>query len=330
MLAHGSGGTQTRDLIHNVFAKHFSNAALDVMGDSALIEIDRARLAFTTDSYIVKPIEFPGGGIGRLAVCGTINDLAVAGAKPLYISAGFIIEEGFEIPLLERIVARMASIAKEAGVAIVTGDTKVVEKGGADGIFINTAGVGEVISANPILASRIKPGDAIIINGPIADHGMAIMAAREGLNLKSTIESDCAPLNELVEKLVSAIPDTRFMRDATRGGLGAVLCEAAEGQNFGIEIDERRIPLNEGTLAACEILGIDPIYVANEGKLVAFVPEKSAETALATIRSHTFGKEASIIGHVTEENTGKVTMKTSVGSRRLIVMPSGDQLPRIC
>lgn len=329
-MAHGSGGTQSRDLFRRIFLSHFSNPALKVMGDSAIVEIPRAYLAFTTDAYVVKPLFFPGGNIGKLAACGTINDLAVSGAKPLYLSASFILEEGLEIDLLKEIVASMAAVAREAGIRVVAGDTKVVEKGGCDGVFITTTGIGQVFAKQPMLASRIEPGDAILINGEIADHGMAIMSAREGLSLKTSIESDCAPLHSLAEHLIAAVPDTRFMRDATRGGLATVLCEAVDERPFGIEIDEGRIPLNEGTAAACELLGIDPLYVANEGKLVAVVPGNDAETALAALQAHPLGRGASIIGRVTEDDAGKVSLVTSIGSKRLVAMLSGEQLPRIC
>lgn len=330
LLAHGSGGTQSRDLIRTLFVRHFSNPALDAMGDSAIVDISRPQLAFTTDAFVVKPLFFPGGDIGKLAVCGTVNDLAVAGARPLSLTASFIIEEGIERELLERIVASMAATAREAGVPIVAGDTKVVERGGADGLFITTSGIGTLFALQPLAPSRIEPGDAILINGPIADHGMAIMAAREGLSLDTQIRSDCAPLAGLAETLAAAVPDIRFMRDATRGGLAAVLSEAAEGQRFGIAIDEARIPLREGTAAACELLGIDPLHVANEGKLVAVVPGNQATIALAAMRSHPLGRESTLIGRATTADAGRVVLATAVGTKRLVAMPSGELLPRIC
>lgn len=330
MMSHGSGGLKSHELIRDMFVCHFSNPALKQMGDSAIVEIPRAYLAFTTDSYVVKPLFFPGGNIGKLAVCGTVNDLAVAGARPIYMSAGFIIEEGLEIATLKEIVAAMAAAAREAGVSIVAGDTKVAEHGKCDGIFITTAGIGEIFAKHPMIPSRIEPGDVILINGTIADHGMAVMCAREGLSIKTAIESDCAPLARLAEHLLAAVPETRFMRDATRGGLATVLCEAAHEHTFGIEIDEASIPISEGTSAACEILGIDPLYVANEGKFVAFVPGKDAELALAAMQAHPLGRHASVIGRATAGNPGKVILTTSIGSRRQIAMLSGDQLPRIC
>lgn len=330
LMAHGSGGVQSRELVRDLFAKRFANPALDAMGDAAIIEIPRSRLAFTTDAFVVKPLFFPGGDIGKLAVCGTVNDLAVAGARPRYLTASFIIEEGFELALLERIVDSMAATAREADVTIVAGDTKIVGRGSCDGLFITTAGVGELFVQEPMSPRRIEPGDAVLLNGPIADHGMAIMAAREELSLSTDIASDCAPLASLAESLAAAAPGIRFMRDATRGGLAAVLNETVEGQRFGIEIDETTIPLAEGTAAACELLGIDPLAVANEGKLVAVVPASVATLALTAMQTHPLGRQAAIIGRATAEDAGRVTLVTTVGTKRLVAMPSGEQLPRIC
>ena len=330
LLAHGAGGKQSRDLVSEIFAKHFSNPTLDAMGDAGVVEMPSNKIAMTTDGYVVKPIFFPGGDIGKLAICGTVNDLAVSGAKPRYITAGFVIEEGFSLNELETIASSMAKAAEEAGVTIVAGDTKVVARGDCEGVFITTAGVGEIVSTEPITPDRIQPGDAVIINGSIADHGMAIMAARKDLSLAAPIVSDCASLNGLTSALMKAIPGTRFMRDATRGGLAAVLCEACEGQNFGIEIVEDSIPLNEATAATCEILGIDPLHVANEGKLIAFVPADSAELAVETLKKHPTGTGATIIGTITDSDEGRVRLTTAVGTHRLITMPTGDLLPRIC
>lgn len=330
LLSHGGGGIQSRELVRTVFETRFRNRALSAMGDSAIVEIPRSKLAFTTDAFVVRPLFFPGGDIGKLAVCGTVNDLAVAGARPLYLSAGFIIEEGLAFSVLERIAESMASAAREAGVVIVAGDTKVVERGKCDGIFVTTSGIGEVFVKQPMTPSRIEAGDWVIINGPIADHGMAIMTAREGLKIGAEIESDCAPLQTLAEGLCRAAPGIRFMRDATRGGLAAVLNEACEGQGFGIEIEEEAILVNDGTMAACELLGIDPLHVANEGKLVAVVPPGSQDAALAAMRSNTFGKRASVIGRVISDNKGRVVLKTQIGTRRIVAMPSGELLPRIC
>jgi hydrogenase expression/formation protein HypE len=330
LLAHGAGGKQSRDLVNEIFAKHFSNPTLDAMGDAGVVEMPGDKIAMTTDGYVVKPIFFPGGNIGKLAICGTVNDLAVSGAKPRYITAGFVIEEGFPLRELEEITSTMAKAAKEAGVAIIAGDTKVVARGDCEGVFITTAGIGEIVSTEPITPDRIQPGDAIIINGSIADHGMAIMAARKNLSLSAPIVSDCASLGGLTSALMDAIPETRFMRDATRGGLAAVLCEACEGQKFGIEISEDSIPLNEATAATCEILGIDPLHVANEGKLIAFVPGDRAELALETLKKNPAGRGSAIIGVVTKSDPGRVKLATTIGTHRLISMPTGDLLPRIC
>jgi hydrogenase expression/formation protein HypE len=330
LLAHGGGGIKTQELIQHIFKKHFSNPQLDALGDAAYIHAPKEALAMTTDGYVVKPLFFPGGNIGKLAMCGTINDLAVSGARPMYITASFFIEEGFALKTLEKIVISMADIMQVSGVQIVAGDTKVVEHGKCDGVFICTSGVGRLFVKEPLSPSRIQPGDAIIINGPIADHGMAIMAAREGLSLTSTIESDSAPLHTLVELLVSLIPDTHFMRDCTRGGLATVLCEACENMPFGIDLIEEQIPLNEGTAAACEILGLDPLYVANEGKFIAIIPGEVGEMAVEIMRTSPLGRHAALIGHVSESHPGKVAMETTIGSQRQIPMKAGDQLPRIC
>jgi hydrogenase expression/formation protein HypE len=329
-MAHGSGGSKGQELIREVFAAEFSNPMLDEFGDSAIVEIPRSRLAYTTDSYVVKPIFFPGGDIGKLAVCGTVNDLAAAGARALYITAGFMIEEGFPIDDLKRIASSMAATAKRCGVHIVAGDTKVVERGGLDGIFINTSGIGVLFVDKPITRHRIAPGDSVLISGYIGDHGIAIMSSREGLSMETAIESDCAPLTGLVEHLAASVPDIKFLRDPTRGGLATVLCEAAQDAGFGIEIAEDKIPIRDGTRAACEILGIDPLYVANEGKMVAVVPGDRAALALAAMQAHPLGRDASIIGSAVKEHAGEVSLITAIGTRRLIVMQSGEQLPRIC
>ena len=330
LMAHGGGGTQSRELIRDIFARHFKNPMLDAMGDAAIVEIPRARLAFTTDAFVVKPMRFPGGDIGKLAICGTVNDLAASGARARYISASFIIEEGTPLALADEIASSMAASARDAGAMVVAGDTKVVERGKCDGIFISTSGIGELFTAHPMSPARIAQGDAILINGPIADHGMAIMAARAELSLETRIESDCAPLGTLAESLAAAVPEIRFMRDATRGGIAALLNEAAERQTFGIEIDATAIPMNEGTAAACEILGIDPLTVANEGKLVAFVPHEKASIALLAMQGHPLGRRAAIIGRATADDAGRVTIATEIGTRRILPMPSGEMLPRIC
>lgn len=335
LLDHGSGGKLSRELVDDLFVRHFSNPALTPLGDAALLEPVSGTPAFTTDSYVVSPIFFPGGNIGKLAVCGTVNDLAVCGAQPLYLSAGFIIEEGLPFDELERIVSTMAAEARACGVKIVTGDTKVVEKGACDKLFINTAGIGVIDARFTGISSGrdIRSGDKILINGCIADHGMTILGRRNELDFSSPIESDCAALNGLIAKLLAAGPEetpVRFMRDATRGGVATVLCEIAEQQQIGIQLDESAIPVREAVSGLCELLGFDPLYVANEGKVVTIVAAEEADTILAEMRAHPLGRDSSIIGEVVEEHPGTVVMDTAVGGRRIVDMLSGAQLPRIC
>ena len=335
LLDHGSGGKLSHQLIDELFVRCFSNPTLEVMGDSALLDSGSGQLAFTTDSYVVNPIFFPGGNIGKLAVCGTVNDLAVSGARPLYLSAGFIIEEGLPFADLEKIVATMAAEALDCGVKIVTGDTKVVEKGACDKLFINTAGIG-VIDArfNGIGSGRdIQVGDKILINGCVADHGMAILGKRNELDFSTTIKSDCAALNGLISgmlNLKSESPPVHFMRDATRGGIATVLCEIAEQKQLGIRLDERSIPLRESVRGLCELLGFDPLYVANEGKVVAIVAGDEIESILAALRHHPLGQNSAVIGEVVAEHPGTVVLQTEVGGSRIVDMLSGAQLPRIC
>ncbi|MFH2141228.1 MAG: hydrogenase expression/formation protein HypE [Bacteroidota bacterium] len=333
LLGHGSGGKLTHDLIKNIFIKSFNNDILNVQGDSSVFNIKNVNnIAFTTDSYVVDPIFFPGGDIGKLAVCGTVNDLAVSGAKPLYLSAAFIIEEGFPIDSLETIVESMVCEAKNAGISIVTGDTKVVNKGKCDKIFINTAGIG-IIDTNKIHISKgqnIKPGDKIIINGTIGDHGMTIMKAREFESFNIDTKSDCACLNSLIDEVLKISDKVNFMRDATRGGLASVLCEIVENKNYGISIDENNIKITEGVSGMCEILGLDPIYVANEGKVVIIVGKEDADNVLNVMQKHDLGMESSIIGEITEQYPGKCWMNTEIGGKRIIDMLAGEQLPRIC
>jgi len=330
LLAHGGGGTLSHQLISKMFFPQFDNELLNEQHDSAIFNIDNSRLAFTTDSYVVQPIFFPGGDIGELAVNGTINDLTVAGAHPLYISAGFIIEEGFAMEDLWKIVLSMKRAANDAGVNIVTGDTKVVDKGKGDKIFINTSGIGLISKGINISPKRCVPGDKIILSGRIADHGIAIMSAREGLEFDTTLESDTAPLNKLFEKMERFGDGIHVMRDPTRGGLASSLNEIADTANIGISIDENKIPISEEVKGACEILGLDPLYIANEGKMIAIVSEDVADELLNEIRNHSLGSEAEIIGKVTSNNPGTVIMKTSIGSKRIVDMISGEQLPRIC
>lgn len=332
LLGHGSGGRLSHNLIKDVFVKHFDNPLLQKQTDAALLKIESSHIAFTTDSYVVDPIFFPGGNIGKIAVCGTVNDLAVAGAIPEYLSAGFIIEEGFPLQDLELIVKSMATEAEKAGVHIVTGDTKVVNKGLCDKLFINTSGVGRIEKKYTGISegTHIKAGDKIIINGTVADHGMCIMAVRNFGNFKSNITSDCAPLNKMIRKVLDNNIRVRFMRDATRGGIATVFCELAENNNLGIEIDESMVPINENVRGMCELLGFDPFYVANEGKVIFVVDKNDADKALALLKKDPFGKNASIIGEVVDAHHGKTVLKTEIGGKRIIDMLGGEQLPRIC
>lgn len=334
-LAHGGGGKAMRDLIDDVFVSAFDNPALAPLEDQARFNLaDLARygdrLAFTSDSFVVEPLEFPGGDIGKLAICGTVNDLAVGGAKPLYLSCSVIIEEGVEVAFLRKIARSMAETAAAAGVFIVTGDTKVVTRGACDKLFINTAGIGVIRSGMDLGAHRAEAGDAILVNGRLGDHGAAILAARGDLRLETLIESDCAPLNSLIDALIAACPQVKFMRDATRGGLATVLNEIAEASGAGIEIDERRTPLREDVKGFCEILGLDPLYLANEGKIVVVVPGHLAETARAAMAAHPLGRDSAIIGHVLQGPAGRVVMQTHFGGKRIVDMLVGEQLPRIC
>jgi len=331
LLAHGSGGVLSHELIRDVFARHFDNPLLNKMGDAAVLpDLPPGRVALTTDSYVVQPLFFPGGDIGKLAVCGTVNDLAVAGATPLYLTAGFILEEGLPLETLERIVVSMAKTARTAGVQIVTGDTKVVDRGAADGVFINTAGVGVVPPGVDLGPETLRPGDVLLVNGTIGDHGMAVMMQREGLAFASSLESDCAPLNDLIAAVLAAVPGkVRCMRDPTRGGLVTVLNEWVDA-GTGIEIEEDAIPVRDEVRAVCEFLGLDPLYAANEGKIVMAVDAVAAETVLAVLRQHPLGRKAAMIGRVTTEHPTRVILHTPYGARRIVQMLTGAQLPRIC
>jgi hydrogenase expression/formation protein HypE len=329
-LSHGSGGVQTNKLINELFLKFFNNDILNQMNDAAHIDIDFKKLAFTTDSFVVNPIFFSGGNIGKLAVCGTVNDLAVSGAKPLYLTNAFIIEEGFSIKKLEEIVKSMAEEANNAGVKIVAGDTKVVEKGNVDGIFINTSGIGEIYENVNINCANAREGDVVIINGTLGDHGMTIMCERNKLGFEGNLKSDCACLNSLVDLMLKAYKGIHVIRDATRGGIAAVLNEISEFSNVTIALEESNLPIKEEVKGVTEMLGLDPLYIANEGKLCAFVPKLYAEKVLNAMRKHPLGSQATIIGKVTEEWGGKVYLNTVVGGKRLVDMPSGIQLPRIC
>lgn len=330
LIAHGGGGTLTHQLISKIFLNQFGNEYLNKLHDGAILEINGTKFAFTTDSYVVSPIFFSGGNIGELAINGTVNDLTCCGAKPLFISVGFIIEEGFEIEDLWKIVLSMREAAEKANVLIVTGDTKVVEKGKGDKIFINTSGIGIVYDGLEISPEKCKVGDVIILNGKIAEHGIAIMSEREGLEFETKIQSDTAPLNGLVEEVLKVSKNISVMRDPTRGGLASALNEIASSSNVKIEIYEESIPISEEVMGACEILGLDPLYIANEGKILIFADEQDAEKILTVMKNHPYGKDSRIIGRVVEKGTPLVTMKTLIGSTRIVDMISGEQLPRIC
>jgi len=330
LLGHGSGGHLTHELIESIFLKHFNNPTLNLLSDAALLATEKGKIAFTTDSFVVDPLFFPGGDIGKLAIAGTVNDLAVQGARPAFLSVGFILEEGLSMETLENVVRSMAEEATKAGIQIVTGDTKVVERGKCDKIFINTSGIGsfdENFSALGI--EHIKTGDKILINGSIGDHGMAVMSARNQLNISTNVESDCTSLNGLIDSLNEFKSQIRFMRDATRGGLATVSSELCKHQDFGIKLFDK-IPVNEGVRGICELLGFDPLYVANEGKVVMVVAEKIADKVLDTLKNHELGKVAAIIGEITSSHAGKCFLETQIGGNRIVDMLAGEQLPRIC
>jgi len=329
LLAHGSGGKMSHDLVQNDFLPILSNPILNKLDDSAVFEFS-GHLAFTTDSYVVSPIFFPGGDIGKLAVCGTVNDLAMSGARPLYLSLSVIVEEGFSLDELETILRSVKAAAEQAGVSIITGDTKVVNRGQADRLFINTSGIGIIAAGIDISGANARTGDKVILSGTIGDHGIAIMTQREGLKFEVPVESDCAPLNALVAQMLETSPDIHCLRDPTRGGLASTLNEFARQSQAGIVIQEDKIPIKEGVRAVCELLGFDPLYVANEGKLVAIVKPGDADKVLAQMKQNSYGRDASIIGEVTGNHPGRVVMKTILGPSRVIDMLSGELLPRIC
>jgi hydrogenase expression/formation protein HypE len=333
LLGHGSGGKLTRDLIRDLFLPAFTNPILARLDDQAVVTLNGLRLAFTTDSFVVKPLIFPGGDIGSLAVHGTVNDLAMGGAQPLFLSAAFIIEEGLPLEILRQVVVSLHQAAGAAGVEVVTGDTKVVEKGSGDGLFINTTGLGLVPDGVELSANRARPGDRVLLSGPLGEHGIAILGKREGLEFESPVESDSAPLHTLVASMLAAAPGAqaiRCLRDPTRGGLSSALNEIADKSRVGMEIDERTLPVREEVKGACELLGLDPLYVANEGKLIAIVEPGAADSILRAMRHHPLGRHAQIIGSVNDTESGLVTMRTLFGTTRIVDMLAGDQLPRIC
>ncbi len=332
LLSHGNGGRMMHDLVENLFIRNFSNTILNEQTDSAVININDATIAFTTDSFVVDPIFFPGGDIGKLAVCGTVNDLSVSGANPLYLSVSFIIEEGFPMKDLEKIILSMAKEARNAKVSIVTGDTKVVNRGKCDKIFINTSGIGILNKKHRSISkgTNIRPGDKIILNGTIGDHGMAVMNARESFNFKTSILSDCASLNSFIRTILENSSQVKFMRDPTRGGVATVLNELAQKKAFGIEIEESSIPVSEGVCGMCEILGYDPLFIANEGKVVLVAGQKECNKILNVMKEDELGKKSRIIGEIVADHHGKVVLKTMSGGKRIIDIMTGEQLPRIC
>ena len=330
LLAHGSGGKLSQELVRNMFVGELANEALCRMDDSACLDVGGGKLAFTTDSYVVSPIFFPGGDIGKMAVCGTVNDLSTSGATPKYLSLAMIIEEGLPFEDLSMVVQSIKATAAEAGVCIVTGDTKVVNRGKADKLFINTAGIGVVPAGVKISGSNAHPGDIVMLSGSIGDHGMAIMAQREGFNFKVPVESDCAPLNGLVGTMLEASNNIHVLRDPTRGGLATTLNEIASQSGVGIEIDESKVPVKDAVRTACELLGFDPLYVANEGKMIVIVAREDTDKVLTAMRSNRYGADAAIIGEVTAEHKNRVVLRTALGARRIVDMLSGELLPRIC
>ncbi|MFH0939147.1 MAG: hydrogenase expression/formation protein HypE [Planctomycetota bacterium] len=329
-MAHGGGGRLMHQLIEKMFVSVFKNDLLESRHDSAVLNLPSSKIAFTTDSFVVQPLFFPGGDIGQLAVYGTVNDLAMSGARPAYLSASFVLEEGLSMETLWRVAQSMARASRRTKTLIVTGDTKVVDRGKGDQIFINTSGIGLIEHSQTIAPVRVRPGDFLLLNGDLGRHGMAIMAAREGLEFETTIKSDAAPLAELVLALLAADVELHCLRDLTRGGLASALNEIASTAGVSISLEETRIPVRKAVRAACELLGLDPLHVANEGRLVAFVPQTHVARALRIMRNHSQGRDACLIGHVTDEPGALVTMTNQIGATRVVDMLSGEQLPRIC
>ncbi|MHB1556792.1 MAG: hydrogenase expression/formation protein HypE [Isosphaeraceae bacterium] len=335
VMGHGGGGRLSADLIERLFVPAFGGDVLERMEDQAIVRLGHGngklapRLAFTTDGFVVRPLFFPGGDIGKLAVCGTVNDLAVGGAEPLYLSAAFILEEGFAIPDLARIARSMRAACDEAGVTLVTGDTKVVDRGKGDQVFITTSGIGMVPDGRELSIRSARPGDCVLVSGTMGDHGVTIMSVREGIGFDTELESDCAPLIGLTRAMLTACPSIRAMRDPTRGGLASVLNELAVASKVGVRIDETSVPVRPEVRAACEMLGLDPLYVANEGKLIAVVPRDDAPRVLEAMKSHPLGRDAAVIGEIVADHPGMVTLRSVIGER-ILTMAAGEQLPRIC
>lgn len=330
VMGHGGGGALSAELVRDVFAAAYGNPVLDALGDCAVLRLGGARLAFSTDSYVVRPLFFPGGSLGDLAVNGTVNDLAMSGARPAYLSAAFVLEEGVELTVVDRVARAMGAAAKAAGVTVATGDTKVVEAGHGDGVYVTTAGVGLIPEGVDIRPQRARPGDAVIVSGPIGLHGVAVMSVREGLEFGVEIASDTAPLAGLVAAMLAVTPDIHVLRDPTRGGLAASLNEIARASGTGVRLRERAIPVPEAVANACGFLGLDPLYVANEGRLVAFVPPDRAEAVLEAMRAHPQGGGAALIGECVDDHPGTVVVETGLGGTRVVDLPLGEQLPRIC
>ncbi|MPY37099.1 hydrogenase expression/formation protein HypE [Streptomyces adustus] len=330
VMGHGGGGALSAELVRDIFAPAYGGEALAGMGDAAALTLGGVRLAFSTDTFVVRPLFFPGGSIGDLAVNGTVNDLAMTGARAAYLSCGFVLEEGVELEVVDRVAKALGAAARAAGVEVATGDTKVVEAGHGDGIFINTAGIGLIPAGVDLRPQRVVPGDVVIVSGGIGVHGVAIMSVREGLEFGVELESDCAALGSLVEAMLAVTPDLHVLRDPTRGGLAAALNEIAAASGTGVVLRERDLPVPPAVANACAILGLDPMYVANEGKLVAFVPRESADAVLAAMRAHPLGAGAAIIGEAVEEHPGMVVARTPLGGTRVVDLPIGEQLPRIC
>ncbi len=330
LMAHGGGGIRTKKIIDEIIVKHLGNPILAKMDDAACIDVGSSEIVFTTDSFVVSPIFFPGGDIGTLAACGTINDLAMQGAEPKYLSLALILEEGLKISDLEKVIESLAKVLKETNVSIVTGDTKVVERGSGTGISINTSGIGKLLPGVDVHVSNAKPGDAIIVTGPIGDHGITIMSCREGLNFETELSTDAAPLSGLSKALLDEIPSIHCLRDPTRGGVAAAVCDIAEQSNVGIELEETSLPIRKEVSGACQLLGLDPLNVANEGKALIVCDPADTEKALEILQSLPLGKESKVIGTVTSGHTGMVLLKTRMGGERIVEIPSGEDLPRIC